>query len=584
MDSNTFDAEATFQQAMSAYQTGQFGQAENLLRQILTHLPDNDGVMATLGGILLAGGKLNESIETLQRAISLNGSNPDALLNLGIAYQHSGNTEGAIAVITQAAQLAPQRADIQFNLANILIQLQRYSEAVQKLQDVISQQPTFIQAYHTLGAVYTFLRNTDAAQRTYEQALAAMPNDLQTLLSLGNLMADTGQTQAATEIYLQATQAHANHFIPYAALGKFYLDIGKTKEGEIALNKAYSIQPDDLNVNILLGNVNKDFGRIDEAEKFYRRALQISPDNPGAVANLRRILSTKIPYWHFEMLADTQRNDAYQQAIEKVVNQESKVLDIGTGSGLLAMMAARAGAQQVVACEMHERLAATAQEIVALNGYADQIKVYNKKSTELIVGTELPEKANLIISEILDVGALGEGVLPSIRQAVKNFATDDVKLIPAGLQLYAQLVEIPGRSIIAPVRNISGFDLSPFEQYRIPDEYFRVILRAEKHRPLSAVIPLLEVDFYNLPPAIPEDQPRETLLQFPVQEDGQMQAVIFWFDLHLDEEITVSSGPNGDLEHWGQALFCFPNPRAVQAGDTIPVRMLQSDMMIRFRS
>lgn len=583
MDSSPFDAETVFQQAMIAYQTGRLDEAETLMRQILAHLPDNDSIMATLGGILLAAGKLPESIATLQRAINLNGANPDAHLNLGIAYQHSGNTDQAIAAINQAAQLAPQRADIQFNLANVLIQLQNYPEAVQKLQEIIGQAPTFLQAYHTLGAVYSYLQNTDAAVQTYEQALAVAPGDLQTLISLGNLLADTGQTQAAKEVYLKATNAHPNHFMSYAVLGKFYLDIGKDHEGEETLKKAYALHPDDLNVNILLGNAHKNFGRIDEAEKLYRRALQISPNNPGALSNLRRILSSKIPYWHFEMLADTQRNDAYQQAIEKAVSQSTKVLDIGTGSGLLAMMAARAGAQQVVACEMHERLAATAQEIVALNGYADQIKVYNKKSAELILGKELPEKVNLIISEILDVGALGEGVLPSIRQAVTNYGTDQVKLIPAGLQLYGQLVEIPGRSIIAPVRTISGFDLSPFEQYRIPDEYFRVILRAEKYRTLSPVVPLMDVDFYQLPPALPEDQPRETLLQFPILEDGQMQAVIFWFDLHLDEEITVSSGPTGDLEHWGQALFCFPNPRAVQAGETIPVRMLQSDMMIRFR-
>ena len=155
------------------------------------------------------------------------------------------------------------------------------------------------------------------------------------------------------------------------------------------------------------------------------------------------------------------------------------------------MMAARAGANQVVACEMHERLAQTAKEIVALNGFANSIQVYHKKSTLLKVGEELPEKADIVVSEILDVGALGEGALPSIRHAVQQLAKPNATLIPSAVKLWGQLIEIPARSKVAPVKEISGFDLSPFEQYRIPNEYLKVVLKAEKYKALSPVMPLL---------------------------------------------------------------------------------------------
>lgn len=583
MEPKSFDAEAVFQQAMTAYQTGQLEEAEQLLRIILIEMPDHDGIMATLGGVLLASGQIAASVEILQQALQLNGANPDAYLNMGIAYQQSGQTDKAIAAIQQAKQLAPERPDISYNLANVLLQVQDYPEAIQILQTIIGQQPTFLQAYHTLGAIYQFLQKTDAAQQTYEQVLVIAPNDLQTLTTLGNLLADTGQTDAATEIFIRTTQTHPQHFLGHAVLGKFYLDLGKNNDGLKALEKAYSLRPEDLNINILLGNANNELGREDQAEQFYRRALDISPGDPGALSNFRRLMSSKLPYWHFEMLADSERNNAYQAAIEKVVTPDTRVLDIGTGSGLLSMMAARAGAERVIACEMNERLAATADEIINLNGYDKQINLFSKKSTQLKVGKEIKEKVDLIISEILDVGALGEGVLPSIRHAVHNLAKPEVKLIPAGLQLYGQLIEIPFRSRIAPVREIAGFDLSPFEQFRIPDEYFRIILKAENYQELSPVIPLMTVDFYELPPAFPDDQPRETLLEFPIQQGGTMHAVVFWFDLKLDEEISVSSRPNGELEHWGQALFCFPNHLDVQSGDKVTVRMLQSDMMIRFR-
>jgi tetratricopeptide (TPR) repeat protein len=583
MATESFSAEAVFQQAMQAYQTGQLAEAETQLRTILQHLPDQDGIMTTLGGILLAGGQIQQSIEMLQQALAINASNTDAHLNLGIAHQQLGQSDQAIAAMTQASQLAPQRADIPFNLANVLMHLQQYEEATHLLQTIISEHPMFLSAYHTLGALLQYGGDPEAAIQIYEQALLALPNELQSFILLANLLADTGQTIAAEGVYQRATTAHPAHFLPLAALGKFYLDIGKDQEGEKVLQKAYELHPEDLNVVILLGNVNRTLGRTKAAEEFYRKALKISPGEPGATRNLRRLLSNKIPYWHFEMLADTERNTAYQQAIEKVVTHTSKVLDIGTGSGLLAMMCARAGAAWVTACEMHDYLSATAQEIVTLNGYDNQIKVYNKKSTQLRLGKELPEKVDLIVSEILDVGALGEGVLPSVRQAIQNYAHQNTRLIPAGLQLHAQLIEIPARSKIAPIREVAGFDLSPFEQYRVPNEYLKIILKAEKYQPLSPIQPIMALDFYHLPLAYSDDQPNVTSLHFPITQDGSLQALVFWFDLHLDADISVSSRPDGELEHWGQALFCFPEPQAVKAGQTVQISMLQSDSVIRFR-
>jgi len=246
-------------------------------------------------------------------------------------------------------------------------------------------------------------------------------------------------------------------------------------------------------------------------------------------------------------------------------------------------MAARAGAKQIIACELHQRLAETAKEITKVNGFENVIQVFNKKSTQLKVGQELPDQVDIIISEILDVGALGEGVLPSIRHAVQNLAKPNVQLIPSKVQLFAQLIEIPSRSLVAPIREISGFDLSLFEQYRIPDEYLKINLKAEKYKTLSPVFPLMDIDFYNLPPAYSDDQPKQIPLEITSSKQGTLQAIVFWFDLFLDEDIMVSSEVDGALEHWGQALFCFPNPIRVEQGMKVNITMLQTDTIIRFR-
>lgn len=582
MQPEEINVEQVYQQAIQAYQSGQLDTSEKNLRDLLAAMPQQDGIMSTLGGVLLAGGKLDESIQMLERAIQINNQNVDAYLNLGIAQQHKGASDEAIRLMQHAAQLAPERHDIQFNLANALIQTGHFEKAIHILEHLIEQQPNFLQAYHTLAAVYGFTQNTDALIQCYQKAKEQFPNDLNTIILLGNALMDSGQTEPALANYLEAKEKYPEHFLPYAILGKFHLDVGDQVQGEQALLHAAKLNPNDLNTNILLGNLNNTLGKEAEAIKYYQQALVIKPNDPGALSNLRRIYSKKIPYWHFEMLADTQRNDAYQKAIEKAVTKDSVVLDIGTGSGLLAMMAARAGAQKVVACEVHQQLAAVAEVITQQNGYGQQIKVIPKQSTQLIPGEDLPEKANLIISEILDVGALGEGMLPSIRHAVQNLAHPNVRLIPSGVKLFGQLIEIPSRSLVAPIRTISGFDLSTFEQFRIPNEYLKINLKAEKYKELSPVFPLMDIDCYQLPPAYPDDQARPTLIQTSIKATGMVQAVVFWFDLYLDEEIMVSSRPNGPLEHWGQALFCFEHPVSVQVGQDFKFTMLQSDQIIKF--
>lgn len=421
------------------------------------------------------------------------------------------------------------------------------------------------------------------AIKNSEIALQNVPEDLDSLIKLGNLYADSGQLDNAELTYSKAANAYPNHFLPHVVLGKFYMDLEKDYEGEHALLKSFKLNPNDLETNVLLGNFCRITGKIDDAEKYYRQALAINPNDEYAKLNLRRVLSTKIPYWHFEMLADTERNDAFQKAIEKAVTKESVVLDIGTGSGLLAMMAARAGANQVIACELHSKLAETAKEITRLNGFEKAIKIFSKKSTKLEVGKELPVKADVVISEIIDVGVLGEAVIPSIRHAVQNLAKPGAKLIPAKVMLYGQLIEIPSRSKVAPIRKISGFDLSPFDKYRIPGEYIKINLKAEKHKVLSPIISLFEVDFYNLPPFYSAEKPRQIPLNISISENGNVQAIVFWFDLYLDEEIMVSSRQDGELEHWGQALFCFDKSKEMKKGEVLPVTLFQSDQSIWFK-
>lgn len=77
-------------------------------------------------------------------------------------------------------------------------------------------------------------------------------------------------------------------------------------------------------------------GHTREAAHYFHRALDINDNYLLAYRNLQNLCNSLMEQWHFRMLNDSYRNEAYREAIIKKVRQGfSSVLDIGTGTGLL---------------------------------------------------------------------------------------------------------------------------------------------------------------------------------------------------------------------------------------------------------
>ncbi len=113
-----------------------------------------------------------------------------------------------------------------------------------------------------------------------------------------------------------------------------------------------------------------------------------------------------------EMMGDAVRMRAYAQALREAVRPGSVVLDIGTGTGIFAMLAARFGARRVYAIEPADAIQ-VARDIAAANGCADRIEFIQGLSTEV----SLPERADVIVSDLRGVLPLYQRHLPSIVDA-----------------------------------------------------------------------------------------------------------------------------------------------------------------------
>src|SRR5215468_10023333 len=83
-----------------------------------------------------------------------------------------------------------------------------------------------------------------------------------------------------------------------------------------------------------------------------RAALSLAPGDARIAARAKFLINRTVPHWHFHIVQDHARNAAYDAAMRRAMTPNSRVLEIGAGTGLLAMMAARAGAAAVITCEM----------------------------------------------------------------------------------------------------------------------------------------------------------------------------------------------------------------------------------------
>lgn len=294
-----------------------------------------------------------------------------------------------------------------------------------------------------------------------------------------------------------------------------------------------------------------------------------------------------------DMLHDKDRNIKYYQGIRAAVSrvkdrgQKALVLDIGTGTGLLSMMAVTAGADFCYAIEVFKPMAEAAVKIVERNGFSDKIKVINKHSTEVTVGPDgdLPCRANILITELFDTELIGEGALPSYEHAHKHLVQEDCEAVPHRATVYAQLVEsrrMWSWNKLFPVRVRTSLGVQvivpPSELERCPGAPSVCDIQLNQVSPadftvLSDVLPMFSVDFSKQVSSSAACHSR----QFVPLASGQAQVVLSWWDIEMDPEgkIKCTMAPfwaqtdPQELQwrdHWMQCVYFLPQEEPVVQG------------------
>jgi type II protein arginine methyltransferase len=266
------------------------------------------------------------------------------------------------------------------------------------------------------------------------------------------------------------------------------------------------------------------------------------------------------------MMNDTRRNDCFERAIRRALairGSSAQILDIGTGSGLLSMMAAREGATNIVTCETVPTIARVAQEIVADNGYGEQIKVIGRSSTTLSVGEDLPTKADILISEILSSDLLAEDVLSTFEDARRRLIAEDAIVIPKAATAIGCLVASETLAAYGHVKMASGFDVSRFNSL--------APLRLPIHGTMTEWTRLSsDFEIASLDLTSAEHEPELRAVSIPVIASGTAVGVVQWMHVDLIDDVVFANHPDGYHDGgWLQVLHVLPRPMPVEAGSAV---------------
>ncbi len=410
--------------------------------------------------------------------------------------------------------------------------------------------------------------NLAAAEERYRMVIEYGYRAVEVLPVLAGVLGQRGANEEALELWDTLLAINPDHAVAHHEKGLIYSRTGRTHLAIAALQASCIADPTDVIAANNLAVMLSDAGRKAEALDQFKHALAFQPGNIHIEHQIRRLSAEMVPFWHIPMLNDVRRNDAFEAAIVAAIAQagpDARVLDIGTGSGLLSMMAARAGAQSVTACEMVPIIADMARQIIADNGYAEQITVHTAPSTELKVGEHLEERADILVSEILSSDLLTEHVIDTFEDAHARLLKPDAIVIPRAASAIGCLVESQVLADYVFVDQVSGFDVSRFGALASPRLPIHGTMTDWKR--LSADVELVHIDLTR-----PQHASDLHLLEIDVLADGIASGIVQWMHVDLAEGITFDNHPDGYTDGgWLQMLHNFPEPIAVKAGDVLNV-------------
>ncbi|MCK4484724.1 MAG: 50S ribosomal protein L11 methyltransferase [Candidatus Thorarchaeota archaeon] len=258
--------------------------------------------------------------------------------------------------------------------------------------------------------------------------------------------------------------------------------------------------------------------------------------------------ATPFPMLHAaSLLSHRSRLSKFQRALQKVVRPESRVVDIGTGTGVLALIAARAGAKSVTAVDVNRESLNYARKAAEINGLSQRVSFIEAHFEDYVP----EEQADIVVCEMLSSMLLIEQQVQACAHAAKRILKPGGIILPASASVYAVPVECHSLW--------ERFGLLDLEFPKVPQT-----LGKGDAKDLSDAVLIAKFDFST--PDIPAEV--NEMLEYTIVEDGVLHGLAGFFKSLLYENITL-----GMDDGWRELFLPLDEPIGVFKGARVSIQL-----------
>jgi len=302
----------------------------------------------------------------------------------------------------------------------------------------------------------------------------------------------------------------------------------------------------------------------------------VKPSNPDISKMSSEEMTSKDYYFdsyahfgiHEEMLKDEVRTLTYRNSMwhNKHLFKDKIVLDVGCGTGILSMFAAKAGAKQVIGIDMSS-IVEHAKKIVQDNNLSDKVTIIRGKVEEV----SLPEgvdKVDIIISEWMGYCLFYESMLDTVLYARDKWLAPGGLMFPDRATLYITAIEDRQYKDdkIHWWDDVYGFNMSAIGKVAVCEPLVDVV---DRNQVVSTFCQLKEIDIQTCTKA---DIPFNSEFNIHLKRDDYVQALVTFFNIeftHCHKRVAFSTAPEAPYTHWKQTVFYLQDYLTCKKGEEL---------------
>jgi protein arginine N-methyltransferase 1 len=303
-----------------------------------------------------------------------------------------------------------------------------------------------------------------------------------------------------------------------------------------------------------------------------KNAIDSIPAIHESIMRLRNQRYFNKPDIHERMLADHVRVNAYHDAIQKHVTENDTVIDLGTGTGILAFFAARKGARRVHAID-HGDIIEVAQFLASENNITN-VSFHKVHSTKF----SPHDKVSVIIHEQMGSELFNEYMIQNICDLRDRLLVPGGRILPARFELFLEPISLREsyRTPFLWEMNIHGLDLSGLKAWMANSPLYKSLSRSSVQRRIlpDEVDKMLcepePIFYFDLNTAAPNTFSCKWNQTRVVEASGRMDGFCLYFRTIFDDEISIRNAPGDTRTSWNCHLI-RTEAMDLEAGDSLLV-------------